>query len=37
VLFVLAALGLSAGRINLMAAGLASWLLSQILGAGILR
>jgi hypothetical protein len=37
VLFVLAALGLSAGRINFIAAGLACWLLSQILTAGILR
>ena len=37
VLFVLAALGLPAGRFNLLAAGLACWLLSQIMGAGILR
>ena len=37
VLFVLAAFGLPVGRINLLAAGLACWLLSQILGSGILR
>jgi hypothetical protein len=37
VLFALAAFGLPVGRINLLAAGLACWLLSQILGAGILR
>ena len=37
VLFVLAAFGLPLGRINLVSAGLACWLLSQILGSGILR
>ena len=37
VLFVLAAFGLPAGRFNLLSAGLACWLLSQIMGAGILR
>lgn len=32
VLFVVAAAGVSAGRVNLIAAGLASWVLTLILG-----
>ncbi len=32
VLFVLAAIGVPAGRINLTAAGLASWVLSTFVG-----
>jgi hypothetical protein len=37
VLFALGALGLPVGRFNLLSAGLACWLLSEILAAGILR
>ena len=37
VLFALSALGLPVGRISLVSAGLACWVLSEILGAGILR
>jgi hypothetical protein len=36
VLFVLGAFGLPVGRFSLISAGLACWLLSQILAAGIL-
>ena len=32
VLFVVAALGVPSGRVNLIAAGLACWVLSQLVG-----
>ena len=37
ILFALSAFGLPVGRISLVSAGLACWVLSEILGAGILR
>lgn len=36
ILFIIAAIGVSC-RINLTAAGLACWVLSQIIGSGLLR
>lgn len=33
ILFVLAAIGVPAGRINLVAAGLACWILTALIGA----
>lgn len=33
VLFVLAAVGVTAGRVNLLAAGLACWILTALIGA----
>lgn len=37
ILFALSAIGLPVGRISLVSAGLACWVLSEIMGAGILR
>ena len=37
VLFVIAAFPVSASRINLVAAGLACWVLSSIVSSGLLR
>lgn len=33
ILFVLAAIGVGAGRVNLLAAGLACWILTALIGA----